>query len=381
MNNITDDDAYLQLKMDYIKFMEQVDLIRRGSKESAVIHALLVENDYLTQEQLENLTGFSRKVISETLTDLTDITNSYHILKTKKKGARDKYKKYYYKIPYSFEQYIKAIFLAVIKAPEMDFQFIPPLIQRLDALSPQSEEVLHTKRYLTFTYLLTEYFRNFLNHVSGEILDNFFNESDINIASLQNYGDNRSLQDIKNSIYAQKIDLPENDSLKTIKTHFIHRIQEEASSIGAKREITGILFLLYLETEPISQEYMKEMTGYRSKSTISEALTFLKKIKRVKEIKKLGDRTKYYTATVNPYEATFTKLTRVEQHISRMKTMVSDRFLLDLDNIKGKEEEKRRLKLYFEENVQSLGHLRDFIQEMNMFFSKAREEMLAASIS
>ena len=98
----------LQLKMDYLQFMEQINhsSFAIDPNQTGVLFALLMENDYLTQEQLIELTGFSRTTISETISELSNVTSKYPVLQTRK--PRDK-KKYYY-CPLDIEQYIRTFF-------------------------------------------------------------------------------------------------------------------------------------------------------------------------------------------------------------------------------------------------------------------------------
>ena len=106
-----------QLKIDYIEFMKQ---IHEWSESTiiAVLYTILMEGDYLTQEQIMFYTGFSRTVVSDTLAKLTAVTSKYPVMQTRKPGDK---KKYYY-CPYSFEQYISSLIVTASEVVDVNFE-------------------------------------------------------------------------------------------------------------------------------------------------------------------------------------------------------------------------------------------------------------------
>ncbi|MHA1168945.1 MAG: hypothetical protein ACTSRU_14040, partial [Candidatus Hodarchaeales archaeon] len=276
-------DPFLQLKIDYISFMVQMfKMMGYNEVTMSIQFALLMENTYLTQEQLETLTGYSRSTISEELSKLSNSLGDFPIYQTRKAGTKKKLLMYY--CPNTFEQYIKTNFVTALRASEASIEFIPSLIARLDVLTLQSPSVQHVKRFLSFFLAAMHYYRSFIE-VSGDLLDRCFNDPEF-------------VPDFTGLLKTASKTIPvtgkppeiENDSLEKIKREVIARMMELSSGlIGGKEDMIKVFLALSLEDEPVTQDALME-TCSCSRSNVSQALTMMIELKLVRLIKNPGDR-------------------------------------------------------------------------------------------
>ena len=147
MNN---EDSFIQIKIDYIQYMMQVyKVMAYDEATTGILFSLLIESpNYLTSKDLETLTGFSGSTISETLSKIKTSMGDFPILYTKKPRDRTKY----YYTPVSFEFFMKRNFLILMKATDLNLDFIPHLVARLDALSVSSASITHMRETIVFFY-------------------------------------------------------------------------------------------------------------------------------------------------------------------------------------------------------------------------------------
>lgn len=343
-------DPFLQLKIDYISFMVQMfKMMAYDEATMSIQFALLMENTYLTQEQLEVLTGYSRSTISEVLSKLANSIGDFPIYQTRKAGAKTKQLVYY--CPNTFEQYIKTNFIAALRASEASIEFIPMLIARLDVLTPQDPSVQHVKSFLTFFLAAMHYYRSFIE-VSGDLLDNCFSDPGF----VPDFTD--LLKEASNTIpAAENPPKVKYDSLMKIKRELIDKMMElSADLIGGKEEMIKIFIALFLESEPVTQDDLMELC-ICSRGKVSQALSTMIELRVVRITKKTGDRKKYYEM-VSGIEGYGTgKLARVTQYYTQIEKMLESKFLTDLQKIEVQSEndrkEKERLDLFFKENIRS----------------------------
>ncbi|MFW9993383.1 MAG: hypothetical protein ACFFD4_15170 [Candidatus Odinarchaeota archaeon] len=375
MNDNNDNDSLLQLKIDYIKYMEQVLLFGTDVNQKDIIFSLLLEkalgNDYLTQDQLMELTGLSRKIVSETLSVLTNVSNRLHIIKTRKPGDS----KNYYTCPYNFEQYTKSMFLESFKITRINTEFIPSIIKRLNALSPRTEDILHAKRFLTYFLIANESFGYFIDNATGENLDKYFEGAK---------EDNELLEHISNLNPEEMLEAKLNkldpvavtgDSFLQIKRDFIFKMLESipSSTIESSASL-AVYFLIYLEKDPIHQEHIKKVLGY-SRSTISEALAIYIKVKVIKEIRKPGDRKKYYLPIINPVDLNFQKVLGMQRYTGMLQETMKVKFLASLERINASEKDKKSLEQFFEDNVRSFELLRSYSVFLNTYYTEIKKKI------
>ncbi|MHA2363520.1 MAG: hypothetical protein ACXAC7_06155 [Candidatus Hodarchaeales archaeon] len=363
-NQLNENDLFLQLKRDYLNFMEQINR-QMGYDPNliGVLFALLMEMEktYLTQDQIIELTGFSRTIVSDALATLTDITSKFPVLETRK--PRDK-KKYYHS-PLDFEEYIRIIFISSLEIINTNVEFIPPLIHRLDALTPQNSYILHVKQLLSLFNNINKSLSAFVEHSEKNlkrILENTDNNKDILNQLIKNES-NIGISENRASFNENIVQI--NDSFEKIKKEYITKMQEVATSMGRRKELIAIFLSLYLEKDPITQDNLIQLTNY-SRSTISEGLTLLSKLNTVEVVKKPKDRKKYYKPRINMEEYGLLGFQNRKSLFSKIKTMIENTFLHELKKIIAPNIEKAKLELFFKENIRCYQILEDY---MTVFFN------------
>jgi DNA-binding transcriptional regulator GbsR (MarR family) len=375
MSNIQQIDTLLQLKIDYIKYMEQVLLFGTDEKQKGIILALLLEkslgNDYLTHDQLMELTGFSRKIVSETLSELIKVQNRLHIIKTRK--PRDP--KNYYTCPYNFEQYTKSMFLESFKITRINLKFLPSIIKRLNALSPETDDIIHARRFLNYFLIANESFGYFIDRASEENLDKYFESSQEDNELLKHIHNLNPEELLNEQLKKSDSTAITGDSLLQIKRDFIFKMIENlpASTVESSAAL-AIYFVIYLEREPVHQERIKKILGY-SRSTISDSLAIYIRVKVIKEIKKPGDRKKYYLPLINPVDMNFQKVLGMRRYTDMLQETIRVKFLAGLESIDANEEDKSKLKQFFEGNIDSFELLRSYSMFLNTYYTEIKNKI------
>lgn len=252
-----------------------------------VLHSLLLEQDYLTQDQIIELTGLSRTAVSETLKILIDNT-SLPILQTRKPDS----KKNYYYCPFSFDQYVKYYLLQSIQLTISNLKAIPIFLFRLESIKEDSIEKKHLEKYLRVNLLITYYYNELADDINT-IWEKFQENPNFKL-TLTNELKGSNL-DIENLVKETTKDMQpvEADTLIKIKHDFVKYSMETQTAYGRSRELTSISHALVIEPNSVTQDYLIEFTKY-GRSTVSEALTKLVKLDSVEIVKKSKDRKKYY---------------------------------------------------------------------------------------
>jgi DNA-binding transcriptional regulator GbsR (MarR family) len=258
----TESAPLMQIKIDYVSYMTQTFKVMAYDEIiTSILYALMVEGEkYLTQEDLEQLTGFSRSSISDALSKVSVITQDFPIFQTRKPGDK---KKYYY-CPISFEEYVKRSFLITADVSKMSMAFLPELTNRLNALSPQTPSIKYVKRVLIYFYAAISYYEHIMKK-PNEFLDNMFNDPDYE----PNFTDFINKIQI---ILPQGGSIPSNDTFNQIKLDFITRmISMSTELLGGNEELISVFLALILEKEPVTQDELIKLTG-ASRSNVSRAL-------------------------------------------------------------------------------------------------------------
>lgn len=355
-----DTDVFIQVKIDYVQYMMQIyKLMAYEETTTGIIFSLMMEN-YLTADDLEILTGFTKPTITKALSRISIILDKFPIIQTKKPHDR---KKYYY-CPISLESYVKYNFLAVTTMSELSLEFIPGLISRLNAITPQISNISHIRRTLLYFYTAVYYYKEVIEK-SETLLNQMFTtpESTPDFSTL--------LKKVKFSYIPQGL-VPEEDTLLDIKRDFIKYLLNMSSElIGGNEELISVFLALFLENEPVTQDDLIEVTR-ESRTKVSQALSMMEELQVVQVIKKPGHRKKFYkgAATIETYGVG--KLGRVQGYYAQIQMMMQKKFLPDLEKITATEEkakkEKERLRKFFEDNI--------FYYSIFIRFSTAMHEAL-----
>lgn len=366
MSTNIDNSPVMQVKIDYVSYMAQIfKAMAYDEIITSILYALMVEGGkYLTQEDLEFLTGFSRSSISDALSKVSVITQDFPIVQTRKPGDK---KKYYY-CPTSFEEYVKRSFLVTADVSKMSMDFLPELITRLDAISPQTPSILHVKRF--FIYLFAAIF--FYEHImkkSNEFLEIMFDDPD--------YEPNFSALVKKTQIILPSGGtILSTDTFEQIKLDFITRLMSMSTELlGGNEELIAVFLALMLEKDPVTQDELIKQTG-ASRSNISRALSMMVDLKVLDIIKKQKDRKKYYKSKASIEDYGLGKLKRVQGYYAQIQMMMQKKFLPDLEKIEPllehDKKEKERLINFFKDNVTFFNI---FIKFSSAMHSAVQEEL------
>jgi DNA-binding transcriptional regulator GbsR (MarR family) len=361
--------SLLQLKIDYLAFMEQVHgALGFEPNLISVLFSLLMEGDYITQDRIMELTGFSRTTVSETLKKLTDPSSSFPVLATRRPGDR---RKFYY-CPLGIDDYVMTFFTSATAASDFSDEILHEMLARLDALDSEAPEALHVRKFfsyllgvLTLIHDLLEYTRTHMERFSKDpdYVPKFTDE-DITFTERE-----------QPEPPASRFRPRENDSLLDIKREYIKETLEHASPVGRRREIAAVSLALILSADPVTQEEIMEVTGY-GRSTVSENLAKIEELNVLSVVKKPGDRKKYYRSIVK-LQGYGTQKFQMQQHgYGQIERMIEERFLPELRKIPGSLLGKERMERFLKENVRAYNFILEnvrFLQEFMLKHSEAFE--------
>ena len=360
MSEDSGEQSLLQLKIDYLAFMEQVHgALGFEPNLIAVLFSLLMEGDYITQDRIIELTGFSRSTVSETLKQLTDPSSSFPVLATRRPGDR---RKFYY-CPLGINEYVMTFFTSATAASDFSEEILHEMLARLDALGSETPEVIHVRKF--FTYLLDvlilindllEYTRMHMERFSEDpdYVPKFTEEAFAAIKREHPEPPTRRFKPRKN------------DTLLEMKREYIRETLEHASPVGRRREIAAVSLALILSADPLTQEEIMEVTGY-GRSTVSENLTKIEEMNVLNVVKKPGDRKKYYRSVLK-LEGYGTQKFQIQRHgYGQIGRMIEERFLPELRKIPGTSPGKERMERFFEENVRAYRLILEYISFLHDF--------------
>jgi len=342
-----------QLKVDFIAFMEQVHrALGFDANLISVLFSLLMEERYLTQEEIMDLSGLSRASVSENLAKLTDPASKFPVLVTRLPGDR---RKHYY-CPLEFDEYIRIFFVEASAASDFGTKFIPPILERLETLDPDDPAVDYLKSFLRYLLRVTEFYDKFIAK-SEKNLKLFFENIDqkLDLPTPEIV----SGRVITGEVIARRKQVG-GDSLLKIKRDFIVGMLESSSPIGRRKEPVAVFLAMGLSHEPMTQEEIMEVTRY-GRSTVSETLTRLTGLGVVTVEKKPRDRKKYYSALMDFQNYGLQKSQRQKGGYSQIVDMIGKRFLPRLREAEGDPEEKERTKAFLEANIRAYQLIVDYV--------------------
>ena len=351
-----------QLKLDYINFITQsYNSIGFDPNKIGVLFSLILEQDYLTQDQIMSLTGFSRSTVSSALSDLMSLTSQFPVLQTKRPGDSRKY----YKCPLNFEQYSRIFFTASFEISDFNMDFLGDLLNKLEAFEPSNPSVEHVKKYFRYLIRAQEFYKTFIEHSKDE-LEKYFNtkELDSEVFIKKHTSKIKSLTKTKiNPTKYSEI------QFKEIKKEFLTTMQNISGYYTGRNELIGVFLALYLESEPVTQDNIMELTEY-SRSTVSESLSILTKLNRAQIIKKPKDRKKYYKPFVNIEDYGFLKFQNVKHFFTQLITIMNIKFIPELEKISINKQMKKKYKTFFESNIYHFEHLLKYTEVMHEIIYK-----------
>ncbi|MHA2304694.1 MAG: hypothetical protein ACXACU_04815 [Candidatus Hodarchaeales archaeon] len=375
MNSNKDSTPFLQIKIDYISYMIQIfKLMAYEETITGILFALMIEGGkYLTQEDIEYMTGFSRSTISEALSKVTIITQDFPIYYTRKPGDK---KKYYY-CPITFKEYVTRSFLVTSDASKLSMDFIPGFLNRLNALSTQNPSLTYVKRFLVYMYAATSYYELIMLK-SDEFLDTMFDDPSYEPKFSE-------LIDKITIIIPEEGYIPSNDTFHQIKKDFIRKMASLSTELlGGNEELISVFLALMLEKDPVTQDELINMTG-SSRSNVSKVLTMMEELNVLEVIKKPKIRKKYYNSNTTIEEYGLGKRKRVQGYYAQIQMMMQKKFLPDLEQIEPISEEdtaeKERLTKFFNENFNFFNIFIRYSNAMHTTVQKVLKEFVESYLS
>ena len=353
MTSETGSRSLRQLKIDFIAFMEQVHRsLGFDANLISVLFSLLMEERYLTQEEVMGLSGLSRASVSENLAKLTDPSSKFPVLVTRLPGDR---RKHYY-CPLEFDEYIRTFFAEASAATDFGTTFIPPILERLETLDPDDLAVDYVTSFLKYLLSVTEFYDEFIAKSEKNLKLVFENiDHKLDLPKPEIVSDKRS----SGGLVTRSKQL-EGDSLLKIKRDFIVGMLESSTPTGRRKEPVAVFLAMGLSREPMTQEEIMEVTRY-GRSTVSETLTRLTGLGVVNVEKKPRDRKKYYSALTGAQDYGLQKSQMQKGGYSQIVDMIGKRFLPRLREVKGDTEEKERVKVFLEANTRAYQLIVDYV--------------------
>ena len=345
-----------QLKIDYINFItHSYSSIGFDPDKIGVLFSLLLEQEYLTQEEIMGITGFSRSKVSIALNELTDLSSQFPVLQTKRPGDKRKF----YKCPLSFEEYARIFFTASFEITDFSMDFLRDLVARLEAFEPSNPSVDHVKNFFKYTYLAQEYYKAFIEHSKKELKE-YFNTKDLKSDVFVERNKDITIDYTKKVVKKTKYS---DDKFIEIKKEYLSIMQEISSSYTGRKELISVFLSLYLEFFPITQDHIIELTNY-SRSTVSEALSILAKLNRVQIIKKPKDRKKYYKPFVKIEDYGFLKFQNIKHFFTQIIEILQIKFLKELEELKIQKSVMRKYRDFFTSNIYHFEQLLHYSEVM-----------------
>jgi DNA-binding transcriptional regulator GbsR (MarR family) len=363
MSGDPDEQSLLQLKIDYLAFMEQVHAALGFEPNLiAVLFSLLVEGDYITQDRVMELTGLGRSTVSETLKKLTDPSSRFLVLVTRRPGDR---RKFYY-CPLGFDEYVMTFFTSATSASDFSGEICREMLARLDDLGLDDREARHVRTFLTYLLDVVVLIQDLLGY-TGSHLDKYFKEPGYTPRFTEEAF--ATMRKERPEPPSPRLKPIEGDSLLAIKRDYIRDTLEKAAPIGRRREIGAVSLALILSADPVTQEEIMEVTGY-GRSTVSENLAKIEELNVLSVVKKPGDRKKYYRSTLR-LEGYGTQKFQIQRSgYGQIVRMIEGRFLPELRKIPGAVAEKERLERFFQENIRAYGLIIQYISFLHDFMLK-----------
>ena len=357
MSEDPSEQSLLQLKIDFLAFMEQVHgALGFEPNLIAVLFSLLMEGDYITQDRIMELTGLARSTVSETLKELTDPSSSFPVLATRRPGDR---RKFFY-CPLGIDDYVMTFFTSATAASDFSGEILHEMMARLDALGSETPEAIHVRKFFSYLLGVLTLIQDLLEYTKKQ-MELFAENPDY--APKFTDEDFASIKKQPPEPPARAFRIKEKDSLLKIKREYIRETLEHASPVGRRREIAAVSLALILNADPMTQMDIMEVTGY-GRSTVSENLAKIEEMNALSVVKKPGDRKKYYK-TILKLDGYGTQKFQAQRHgYGQIGRMIEERFLPELRKIPGESPGKELMEKFLKDNVRAY----NFILENVNFF-------------
>ncbi|NHJ46963.1 MAG: winged helix-turn-helix transcriptional regulator [Asgard group archaeon] len=341
-----------QLKIDYLNFIKQ-SLRWDENNTISVLFSLLMEQDYLTQDQIMELTGLSRAAVSETLKRLLENSN-LPILKTRKQDS----KKNYYYTPFSFDQYIRNYLVQSLQTTIRHMNTVPVFLQRLEKIPETDNEKGHFVDYLQITLLVAYYYNKLANNLDA-VWNNYQQDSNFKVTLSKEF--DNMIVDLDNLVKSVPEISLQNETLNEIKKDFLGYALVTQIPYGRSRELSMIGLIILLEPTAVTQDYLMEFSNY-GRSTVSEALTRLVGFGLVEIVKKPNDRKKYYKLKYSLLDYAITRYKESVKTVKGILLMLKNNFIPRIHSLEINEKKKKKYSDFFKLNIHSYRIISEIIE-------------------
>ena len=260
-----------------------------------------IQNEIKRQkERIEELTNYSKTTISQML---TLIQIKFPLKQHKKPGIRKKY----YSIDISARKFMLTVLKMIIDSYKDKVDFMPPLIEEIQPYTQKHPKFVTLKTFLENYYKFSYLYMQLLSETTEELSD-LVDTGQINASELSNYNilsspeHQTKIQLLMNppnkpkSFTDQQIREPSLlEQYNHFKRIFFQKFRENLTYSGSQKAMARAIIgtELLLEQRPLTQEEIEKATNFQ-RSTISDTLKLLLKIKMIELVKRPGDRKKYY---------------------------------------------------------------------------------------
>lgn len=321
------------LKHEFIQYMEEIHSSLLYPKNFfGCMMAVFVEQQPITQDRIEILTGYSKTTISQML---ALIQVNFPLKQIKKLGDRKKY--YIIEIP--VKDFMLTFLNMIVHGYEDKVDFLLPLLDELAELKaehPRFANFEHFLRkmhesgkfYLQLIHTTTEDFKSIITTGkidASEVLSMSLVDSPDNLRFIQKLMEVPKIPDTFPEYPPMEKDLEE--KYIAFKQRFYHEFRENLTSgesqIITARSVIGTEVLL--EQHPLTQEEIEIATGI-PRSIVSEIVNRLVEWGMMQELKKPGDRKKYYVMVqswenrmIRRFKVNTSYATRIQGYLRNLK--------------------------------------------------------------
>ncbi|NHI91334.1 MAG: hypothetical protein EAX96_02450 [Candidatus Lokiarchaeota archaeon] len=314
-----------------------------------IILVMMIENRPITQDQIMDLTGYGRSMVSQTLNEIYSIGMVQSI---KVRGQR---KKLFQTSCNIMTMYTRPL-LQFIELYKSNKNFIYDFIQKVKILKIIHPEIQHFLLFLNTLQKITDLYLNMGVELETDLSkllnekENYLNDQSEQLFEQLDIFKEKPLEIVNTLNEIEPMDPELKEELDTIKRDFLHILENFFYTATAEKEFGLIMDCLFLEYLPVNQDRLIELTGY-GRSTISTTIKTLVKMGLVQRVKILGERKKYY------------KPSFPIQQLPSLKFIKSRKFIADCKGIfMSTRKNLKKLTIKVEDAIKFLNFLDDGIK-------------------
>ncbi len=315
-----------KIKREFVKFMEEN---RRGEPYPrnflGCLVSILVEPEPISQERIEELTGYSRTTIILTLQKIQLL---FPLRTVRKRGDR----KHYYEYEGSPERFILDLWQRRVEAQALDIEHIELMKKKVEEKSTTDPAISRFLDYLSNMHLYLRIIhssrqniiRVFSEVIDAESFDNLqFHELDVlKKGKLADF-----LAGLKEISFKSDLSHLDKKTLKEylhLKNEYFTGIKANPNPLYSQSVANQVLVLHNILLEGFITQKQIEKSTLLPRSTISEILTHALGIGVIKLTKQEGSRIKWYSSSMSFIEFMLGNFDRAAGQVSIALPRLSD---------------------------------------------------------